>query len=633
MRELVFVMSSRQNRFFTELVEAVRFELDRLSVATSVSFEGFPDPAGDEVGYVLLPPHEYLHLEGPARWPEARIARRTIFVCAEQPGTSFFEDNVRLGPQGGALFDINRSAVREYGRRGLRARHLKLGYSRFWDHMGEARARDVDVLFMGCHTGRRASYLSGYATSLWRWQTKLVLSDNSRPNTEPSTNFLVGTEKWRVLGRTKVLLNLHQGAAQYFEWLRVAEAICNGCVVVSEHSSDYEPLEPSTHFVSGRPETLGLLAQELVEDEQCRLGMAESAYDFLRRELPLRAAAEELANVAEDLTKPRGATRGAEGRELTPTVVEPAPAASNAQLIAQDPPDSDSATLRQAIKELALELRELRRDLERTRRETADGSLPEIVRDRETTAYAPAHPCVSVLTTLYNYGSRIGAALDSVAGQDFRDFEVVVLDDGSSDDSVERVHEWITCHDHVPIVLFTHPLNQGLPHARNAALSQARGELVFILDADNELYPGCLRRLVAALSGDPGAAFAYGILERVSHDGPVGLSSCFPWNPGRLKTGNYIDAMALIRTRILRDLGGYTTDGRLHGWEDYDLWCRMAEQGLRATFVPEIVARYRVAPHSMLALTNLSTTVAFSVLAERYPNVMGGAPRRPFAAS
>ena len=51
--------------------------------------------------------------------------------------------------------------------------------------------------------------------------------------------------------------------------------------------------------------------------------------------------------------------------------------------------------------------------------------------------------------------------------------------------------------------------------------------------------------------------------------------------------------MAMWRTHALRGLGGYTTDHRLYGWEDYDMWCRLAESGGRAEFVAQIVARYR----------------------------------------
>ena len=77
-----------------------------------------------------------------------------------------------------------------------------------------------------------------------------------------------------------------------------------------------------------------------------------------------------------------------------------------------------------------------------------------------------------------------------------------------------------------------------------------------------------------------GAALAFGILEQFNQTGPIGLTNIFPWEPKRFRTGNYIDAMALVRSSILRKLGGYTIDDRLHGWEDFDLWCRVASRSI-----------------------------------------------------
>jgi hypothetical protein len=93
---------------------------------------------------------------------------------------------------------------------------------------------------------------------------------------------------------------------------------------------------------------------------------------------------------------------------------------------------------------------------------------------------------------------------------------------------------------------------------------------------------------------------------------------------------NYLDALALVRRSALDELGGYTTDLRLYGWEDYDLWCRVADRGMRGVQVPEFVARYRVSPNSMISLTNLSDQEAREALAERSPRLFGR--ERPVSA-
>ena len=122
------------------------------------------------------------------------------------------------------------------------------------------------------------------------------------------------------------------------------------------------------------------------------------------------------------------------------------------------------------------------------------------------------------------------------------------------------------------------------------------------------------------MDDDSEAFFAYPILEEHIDGEPHTLRSFFPWEPGRLAESNYIDAMSLLRRRELRELGGYTEDPRLLGWEDYDLWCRTAQRGLRGVLVPEILARYRRAEHSMLySITNVDTSDAESLLRARYP--------------
>jgi glycosyltransferase involved in cell wall biosynthesis len=232
---------------------------------------------------------------------------------------------------------------------------------------------------------------------------------------------------------------------------------------------------------------------------------------------------------------------------------------------------------------------------------------------------------VSVICPLYNHADVVGGALASLAAQGFAGWELVVCDDGSTDGSGRVVEAFMESHSSLAALLVRHPVNRGLPAAtRNTAISQARGEYLLALDSDNELYPHCLERLVEALDAAPDADFAYGILEQFDRSGPVGLSGYFGWEPERLVQDNYIDALALMRRSTLTELDGYSEDRRLFGWEDYDLWCRIAERLGHAVHVPEIVARYRVAAGSTLSLTNLSTREARRALAEHCPNLFEG---------
>ncbi len=625
--ELAFVLAPRQNLFFHELVQALANEAAGQDVRASVHIGNFPPPRPDLV-YVMVPPHEYFTIMHGRHGPLPEVLKRTIFICAEQPNTPFFDSNVELAPRGGAVFDINRYAVRAFAEHGIEAQHLQLGWTQAWDHLAE-RERDIDVLFMGTLTERRARLLGSYGRTFSRYRVELVLSDNSRPNWAPSGSYRDAEAKWDLLGRAKILINLHQEANPYFEWLRVVQAISTGAVVVSEHSVDFAPLVPGEDLMMGEPESLDLLVELLLEDGDRRWKMQTAAYRKVREELRLAPAVTRLIAAASELAAGEP-IRHPDHRFFVQPQADPDRLPFLSQ--ADDQPhsttsgDHNAAWIRRGLKDLRLEMLEIKRTLASARLEAAGGSAPpplELV--AKTHAFAPAAPRVSVLTALYNHASHVTAALSSAARSRDCSYELIVVDDGSSDESSAVVIDWMDRHDDIPALLLRHPVNRGLAAARNAALGMARGEFCFVLDADNEVYPHCLSRLLEALDADPLAAFAYGSLESFSGTETVGLMNTLPWEPRRLRVGNYIDAMAMMRTAVIRDeLGGYPQDRRLHGWEDFALWCAVATAGHRALRVPEILARYRIAKHSMLSLTNISATDAFSVIIEANPELMAG---------
>jgi hypothetical protein len=411
--------------------------------------------------------------------------------------------------------------------------------------------------------------------------------------------------------------------------MRVVQAICCGCAVVSEHSVGEEPLVANEHFVAARQEALGLVAHGLLRDEGLRAYTARHAYEALRAVLPFSAAVAGLADAAGEILARRVREGTAQPRALPELLVPPiVPQESTGRPRTQFPTavtDPDASALRAGLKDLRLDLLGLRRDFTRWRRESAaGGTVAPVEVDRVSRGYAAAAPRVTVITPLYNYEHHIAATLDSIARGRYQDVELVVVDDGSTDGSLAAARRWLAAHEGMAVLVIRHPWNRGLGSARNTALDFARGELAFMLDADNEVLPQGLGRLVEVLDATPRAAATYGMLDMFTTEEHVGLLSCFPWEPARFRTGNYIDAMALWRTAAVRALGGFTRDDRLHGLEDYDLWCRLAESGGRAELVPEIVARYRVSRNSMLSLTTISGRNAVSVLIERYPRLMAG---------
>jgi glycosyltransferase involved in cell wall biosynthesis len=159
-------------------------------------------------------------------------------------------------------------------------------------------------------------------------------------------------------------------------------------------------------------------------------------------------------------------------------------------------------------------------------------------------------------------------------------------------------------HAEVPIVLLGSDVNRGLPASRNLAVSAARAERIMVMDADNTVYPNCLRRLSDALDADPTAAFAYATLE--AFGAHPGLRSELGWSPRWLCEANYIDAQAMVRRATYDRHGGYREDDDFaYGWEDWELWLRLAEAGEHGVHVPQMLGRYRTQASSMITITNL----------------------------
>jgi Glycosyl transferase family 2/Glycosyl transferases group 1 len=627
---LCFVGTTRGNAFMNELLGAVAHEVAAAGMRTEVVLD--TPPLDDSRVYVLVP-HEYFATVPEERHPTDGQLARTIAFCTEQPGTPWFDVGEAHARRAAAVVDINRGAVRELRRLGVLAEHFRLGYSSFWDtwHGDESRERPTDVLFLGAVNERRLEALAGYAATLWPHESHLLIPPEL-PKTREREDFLLGESKWQRLRSAKILLNLHRQPTAYFEWVRVLESIANGCVVVSEHSTDCGPLVPGEHFVSGSLENLALLADGLLRDEEGLAAMRSAAYDVVREELPMRPAAERLIAIADVLARSRRRhrTRGRAGetalRRRTRDLVRRASRDPRVDAVLENQLKlgKSSRRLDAGLKRIVLGQIELSRRLA-TQEVALRGEDPHELRTvARTASYARARPRVSVLIPLYNHAQEVRVALDSVAASEFQELEVVVLDDASSDGSLQAVLDVFVERPFVPAMLLQHRVNRGLGRTRNDLVGAARGEYVFMLDADNEVYPTALARLVRALDGDRAALFAYPMLEVHADGVPETLRSFRPWEPRVLLKGNYIDAMALLRRKELLELGGYAEDLRLYGWEDYDLWCRYAERSLGGALVPQILTRYRRAEHSMLATTDLDTTEVESLLRARYPSLAIG---------
>jgi glycosyltransferase involved in cell wall biosynthesis len=202
-------------------------------------------------------------------------------------------------------------------------------------------------------------------------------------------------------------------------------------------------------------------------------------------------------------------------------------------------------------------------------------------------------PAVSVVIPTYNHRDYVVRALESVWAQSFRDFEIVVVNDGSPDDTVEVLRPHVQAGR---IHRFIDQANAGQGAARNRGIAESRGEFIALLDDDDFWPEDKLERQVAALRANPGAVVVYGQPVPVGADGeprepldPYGNPLPWPWeSPGGHVHRAFSErcwmvspGQALVRRAAL---GGRPFDPSIRNCDDWDLWLRLAE---RAEFLYE----------------------------------------------
>jgi glycosyltransferase involved in cell wall biosynthesis len=218
-------------------------------------------------------------------------------------------------------------------------------------------------------------------------------------------------------------------------------------------------------------------------------------------------------------------------------------------------------------------------------------------------------PAVTVLISLYNYSAYIESCLESVRASRSEGlpggFEVLIVDDGSTDSSVAVVEKYLATHS-LPIRLLIKRANSGVVDTRNIGLLAARAPLIFALDADNEIRPECLLAHYQAITAS-GCAMIYGWINRFDHvtRKSLGLMSNKEWEVRKLVSGPYIDTMAMFRKEPVIRLGGYSPEygSFLPPWEDYDLWLKLAQAGYTGKMIPQVLSDYRVHGQSLVQRT------------------------------
>ena len=202
---------------------------------------------------------------------------------------------------------------------------------------------------------------------------------------------------------------------------------------------------------------------------------------------------------------------------------------------------------------------------------------------------------ISVVIPCFNHGEFIGEAVESVVGAKREDLELIVVDDGSTDERTRKAFQDLRARG-IKVICQE---NRGLSAARNAGIRASHGDYIFPLDADDHMCSGWIDRGIQILDSNPKVGVVYGDTECFGERN--GRWETGPFDPDRLLSNNYIHASALYRRSVWEQNSGYdSTIPAQGGHEDWDFWIGALEHGWRFDYVPEVFFEYRQARESMI---------------------------------
>jgi glycosyltransferase involved in cell wall biosynthesis len=203
----------------------------------------------------------------------------------------------------------------------------------------------------------------------------------------------------------------------------------------------------------------------------------------------------------------------------------------------------------------------------------------------------------TIVTPVYNTPLDVlGDTIDSVLAQTFESWEFVLVDDCSPDPAVREAVRAAASKD-ARITVIERAANGGISAASNDGLAAAHGEFIALLDHDDLLTEDALQVMSDAIDANPEGDYFYSDEDKVTSDGELVDPFLKPiWSPERLRGQMYTGHLSVLRTSLVRDVGGFDTD--FDGSQDHDLVLKVTERARSVVHVPEVLYHWRILPGS-----------------------------------
>ena len=213
---------------------------------------------------------------------------------------------------------------------------------------------------------------------------------------------------------------------------------------------------------------------------------------------------------------------------------------------------------------------------------------------------------ISIVVPCYNQALFLQESLLSVLYQTYQNWECVIVDDESTDNTPEIALEWTKKDNRFSYVK---KKNGGPASARNAGIIKSNGDYILPLDADNRLDLDYIKKTVSILDSNPHISIVYSDVRFFglrSEERRVGS-----FNIEKVLIENYIDNCAIYRREVWLTNNGYDEAREVRGLEDWDFWINAYKNGYNFKYLPEILFDYRTATDSMTSRSNYQSAINY----------------------
>lgn len=228
-------------------------------------------------------------------------------------------------------------------------------------------------------------------------------------------------------------------------------------------------------------------------------------------------------------------------------------------------------------------------------------------------------PTITVVIPSFNQAQYLEDAIESAYNQTLAPLEILVIDDGSTDGSLEiaqryEFREFPGIESPVRVIPQT---NKGLASARNTGIMNAKGDYILFLDADDKLAENAVSRITQEILSSNGDIIAPSFREFGLSDREVILQG---FTMDDLKQANRLGYFCAIRRTVLQEVGGYNPK-MVWGYEDYDLWFELFKRGKSVAIIQEILVYYRVKEQSMINVANEHAQELYTQIRKNHPTI------------